>query len=223
MRGSRSNCGGGGGRQAGVCDVRLHHMRQDLVSGQEMKQKHPRTRAYRRHQQQRMRHHAEFVFRNIWGLKDEEEIKDKAAAMADHLAVCSCYGCSNRSRKYEGPPIRELRRIPLDDTHRAVPGHKDNIPRRRYVSRQRYKSFSEYWQVMSLMSDLTRRASMLPVWDRDSGVIWFNDRKTREQRSPEFSDDMNALRWLHFEVTGTALTDLKEAYKRNGNRLFLRH
>lgn len=59
-----------------------------------------KKRALRRHHKQRMKNKAIRVY--------YFHTPETAIKYADHLAICSCYGCGNQ-RQYVGPPIRELR------------------------------------------------------------------------------------------------------------------
>lgn len=64
-------------------------------------------RAYRRFQKKRLYKKTKDImdYINIWRDDPHKYIKKRI----DNLQICSCYMCANR-RKYDGPPISELKK-----------------------------------------------------------------------------------------------------------------
>jgi len=71
------------------------------------------SRAMRRHHKDRMKKKAARIYPG-WKDFHGNLVSPPQYYLADHLAVCSCYGCGNR-RQYEGKTIAE--KINMEEFH----------------------------------------------------------------------------------------------------------
>jgi hypothetical protein len=137
----------------------------------------------------------------MWGYFDYDyysrsEVEETVARYADTFSVCSCLGCGNQ-RKYYGPPISELRRLPPDPP-------KNRSRRKKQKDKSRYYGgnwpFQLSWSIYSMRKKAEEKFRFTLVREKKTRLLWYEN-SVGEQVSPEFSSEHNACRWIYFKAT----------------------